>query len=210
MSATRLYVTGGTPTTQPSGGGTTTALPTGNILTADDTTAGTAPATVRPSYFFSSFKSYQVTLAPGAPTSIQTFTGSRLPNSTTGAYADSYLYLVDSTGHIVASDDESGAAHGGGTGSSYLTYTAPAVGSYTVYVTTYSGSSAMPFHVIVNGPTPSQGGGGTTTGVPNVRAILPLGDASCPRTEVAALNLNRGLSGGDVVISASRSWQSAV
>ena len=158
-------------------------LPSGNILTANSTATIPAPANIRTN---ANGISFTFTLQPGAPSICQTYTGATygLPN----AYNDSYIYLLNPAGQVVSFDDDTGANHGGGSWSSYLVYTAPATGVYTLWVCTYFGNSPLPFHLTVNGPT-TPPPPPPPVGIPNCKLAPPAGSLEM-RPMFAFTNLN--------------------
>ena len=165
-------------------------LPSGNILTYDGNADSTTPTNPHANFFgagsTSTGRAHTVTLAAGGTYVIRTYTGASVGHPSGAYLSDSYIYVVNPGGAVVA--QTSGDAGGGST----VTYTAGASGSYTIWVCNYQQvpwAGTIFYHLTVDGPPPIGPGGGGS-GIPNVKlAPSPLNLDARPSF---AFNLNLG------------------
>jgi len=132
---------------------------------------------------------HQIAMTAGGAYDIQTWTGTTIGEPATAPY-DTYIYLLNPSGTVVAQDDDSGEANGGGHYSSRIQYTAQASGTYTVIVTTFSSATTLKYRLTIKGP--AAGTQGPVT-IPNVRLTpAPRDLGLLPAVDVALdLGLNR-------------------
>jgi hypothetical protein len=144
-----------------------------SVTLLDVTTSLTAYSAPNPrgtTYFN---QNHTIVMTAGGSYTLRTKTGTTIGATLNNGYYDTYIYLLDPSGNVVAQDDDSNGYNGGdgGTFSSKISaYTPTVSGTYTLVVTTYSPGQAMQYEVIITGPpgatppTPVP-----TTGIPNVR-----------------------------------------
>jgi hypothetical protein len=145
-----------------------------SVTLLDVTTSATSNVAPNPrgtTYFN---QNHTIVMTAGGSYTLRTKTGTTIGATLNGGYFDSYIYLLNPSGQVVAQDDDSNGTAGGdgGTFSSKISnYTPTVSGTYTLVVTTFSPGQAIQYEVIITGPpgttppTPVP----PTTGIPNVR-----------------------------------------